>query len=83
VRAPLQRYGWIEQPKLSVMYALGQAVNVYANWGRTFQVLTGSTAPAYLTAGQAAFRPSINTGKELGITFRPIEGTEARLAAWQ
>ena len=37
-------------------------INVYANWGRTFQVLTGSTAPAYMTVGQASYKPSINTG---------------------
>lgn len=83
ISAPLQRYGSIQQPKLSVAYALGAAWNVYANWGRTFQVLTGSTPPAYLTAGQAAFPPSINTGRELGVTFRPGTGTEARIAAWQ
>lgn len=83
ITAPLQRHGWIEQPKLSVVYALTPAVNVYANWGRTFQVLTGSTAPAYLTQGQRTFAPSINTGKELGIKFTPVAGTEARIAAWQ
>jgi iron complex outermembrane receptor protein len=83
VEAPLQRYGWIEQPKLSVVYALTPSANLYANWGRTFQVLTGSTAPAYLTAGQRTFRPSINTGTELGIKLRPFAGTEARLAAWR
>lgn len=83
VAAPLQRYGAIEQPKLSVVYALTPRANLYANWGRTFQVLTGSTAPAYLTAGQRTFRPSINTGTELGIKLRPFAGTEARLAAWR
>jgi len=83
ITAPLQRYGWIEQPKLSVVYALTPALNVYANWGRTFQVLTGSTAPAYLTAGQDAFKPSINTGKELGLKFTPATGTDARIAVWQ
>lgn len=83
VRAPLQRYGWIEQPKLSVVYALGHKANVYANWGRTFQVLTGSTAPAYLTQGQQRYRPSINTGSEIGLKLKPAAGTEARLALWR
>lgn len=83
IRAPLQRSGWIDQPKLSVAYAFTPSLTVYANWGRTFQVLTGSTAPAYLTPGQAAFRPSINTGKELGINFNPADGIQARIAAWQ
>ncbi|MEN5205787.1 TonB-dependent receptor [Stenotrophomonas sp. TWI700] len=83
ITAPLQRYGTIEQPKLSVVYAITPALNVYANWGRTFQVLTGSTAPAYLTAGQDTFRPSINTGKEVGIKFTPAVGTDARIAVWR
>ncbi len=54
-------------PSLSVVYSLTPDLNVYANWGRTFQILTGSREPAYLTAGQKAFKPSIiNTGKEVG-----------------
>ena len=83
VRAPLQDYGTIGQPKLSVVYALTPRTNVYANWGRTFQVLTGATAPAYLTPGQAAMRPSTNTGVEAGIRFSPFDGVQARVAAWQ
>lgn len=45
-KAKLQDYGWIEQPKLSVVYSVTPDVNVYANWGRTFQILTGSEGPA-------------------------------------
>jgi len=81
--ADLQDYGWIRQPKLSVVYSLTPDLNLYANWGRTFQILTGSSEPAYMTPGQAAFRPSINTGKEFGVKFRPLDGTEARVALWQ
>ncbi|MCC4633796.1 TonB-dependent receptor [Xanthomonas dyei] len=83
VRAPLQRYGTIEQPKLSLVYAFTPTTNVYANWGRTFQVLTGSTAPAYLTAGQPDVRPSTNTGMELGMKLGPFHGSQARIAVWQ
>jgi iron complex outermembrane recepter protein len=83
VRASLQDYGTIGQPKLSVVYALTPRTNVYANWGRTFQVLTGATAPAYLTPGQAKMRPSTNTGVEAGIKFSPLDGVQARVAAWQ
>ncbi|NYH47213.1 TonB-dependent receptor [Xanthomonas arboricola] len=83
VRAPLQRYGTIEQPKLSLVYAFTPTTNVYANWGRSFQVLTGPTAPAYLTAGQADVRPSTNTGVELGMKFSPFQGGQARIAVWQ
>lgn len=83
ITGPLQRYGTIEQPKLSVVYALTDSTNVYANWGRTFQVLTGSTAPAYLTPGQGAMNPSTNTGMELGMKFSPFAGSQARIAVWQ
>ncbi|WP_210132610.1 TonB-dependent receptor [Stenotrophomonas rhizophila] len=83
ITGPLQRYGTIEQPKLSVVYAFTDSTNVYANWGRTFQVLTGSTAPAYLTPGQGAMSPSTNTGMELGMKFSPFAGSQARIAVWQ
>lgn len=83
VRAPLQDYGTIGQPKLSVVYTLASNTNIYANWGRTFQVLTGSTAPAYLTPGQAPMQPSTNTGMEAGIKFSPAPGVQARMAVWQ
>jgi iron complex outermembrane receptor protein len=66
-----------------VVYALTPQTNVYANWGRTFQVLTGATAPAYLTPGQAVMRPSTNTGVEAGIKFSPFAGVQARIAVWQ
>lgn len=82
-KASLQDYGWIQQPKLSVVYSVSESVDVYANWGRTFQILTGSSFPAYLSAGQASYEPSINTGKELGVKFRPFDGAEARASVWQ
>lgn len=81
--AALQDYGWISQPKLSAVYNLNANTNVYANWGKTFQVLTGSREPAYLTSGQTAYNPSINTGTEIGIKFKPAPGSEARVAVWQ
>lgn len=81
--ASLQDYGWISQPKLSTVYRITPDTHLYANWGRSFQVLTGSTSPAYLTAGQATYNPSINTGKEIGVKFKPLPGTEARIALWQ
>lgn len=83
LRARLQDYGWIRQPKLSMVYSPAPDLSLYANWGRTFQILTGSGAPAYQVPGQAAFAPSINTGKELGIKFRPAAGTDLRVAAWR
>ncbi|HEX8405270.1 MAG TPA: TonB-dependent receptor [Duganella sp.] len=79
----LQDYGWIEQPKLSMVYNPAPDVSLYGNWGRTFQVLTGSGGPAYLVPNQTTFAPSINTGKELGIKFKPLQRTEMRLAVWR
>lgn len=79
----LQDYGWINQPKLSVVYSPTQAVSVYGNWGKTFQILTGSKSPAYLTPGTAHVKPSLNTGVELGTKVRLSERTEARVAVWQ
>ena len=82
-RAGLQDSGWIKQPKLSMVYSPRQDLSVYGNWGRSFQVLTGSGAPAYLVPGQTRFAPSINTGKEIGIKLKPAARTELRLAAWR
>ncbi|WP_293776051.1 TonB-dependent receptor [uncultured Oxalicibacterium sp.] len=83
VTAPLQDYGWINQPKLSMVYSPTQTLSLYANWGRTFQILTGSRDPAYLTSGQRTFAPSINTGKELGIKIKPTAQSDMRIAVWQ
>jgi len=80
---PLQEYGWIRQPKLSMVYTPSRETSIYANWGRTFQVLTGSETPAYLRPGQTRFEPSINTGKEIGVKFKPTPGADLRLAAWR
>lgn len=81
--SPLQDYGWINQPKLSVVYSPSPAFSLYGNWGRTFQIVTGSRSPAYLTSGTTELTPSINTGIELGSKFRLGERTEARVALWQ
>ncbi|WP_020192110.1 TonB-dependent receptor [Pseudomonas putida] len=83
VKGSLQDYGWIRQPKLSVIYSLTPEIDLYANWGRTFQILTGSGGPAYRVPGQASYDPSINTGKEVGIKFQPFPGAQARVALWQ
>lgn len=80
-RYPLRKYGLISQPKLSVAYTPTQNVNIYANWGKTFQVLTGGTIAYQTTA--AIYQPSINTGYELGVKVRLSPRVEARVAAWQ
>lgn len=83
VSGPLQDAGWIKQPKFSLVYSLDRETSLYANWGRTFQVLTGSRAPAYLTsASQSRFSPSINTGTEVGVKYKPDARTDLRVALW-
>ncbi|MCE1184913.1 MAG: TonB-dependent receptor [Rhodocyclales bacterium] len=82
-RADLQDYGWIRQPKLGLAYTVQPGLELYASWGKTFQILTGSQAPAYLSTGQQAWRPSINISREVGSTWKPWAGGELRLAFWQ
>lgn len=81
--AGLQDYGWIKQPKFSMVYSPAADVSVYGNWGRTFQILTGSVGPAYLVPGQAPFDASVNTGKEVGIKLKPNARSDLRLAIWR
>lgn len=83
VTAGLQDYGWIKQPKFSMVYSPAADVSVYGNWGRTFQILTGSVGPAYLVPGQAPFDASVNTGKEIGIKLKPSARSDLRLAIWR
>lgn len=82
-KARLQAYGWIGQPKLSMVYSPADTLSLYANWGRTFQILTGAGAPAYLVPGQDSFGASINTGREIGIKLKPAASVDLRLAIWR
>ena len=63
------------------MYSVSPFTSVYANWGRTFQILTGGTT-AYQTSA-TNYRPSINTGQEVGMKFKVGTGSDARIALWQ
>lgn len=80
--APINDYGTISQPKLSVAITPGGGVTLYGNYGRTFQIGVG--AGAYLVAPRTAnLAPSINEGYEAGIKFARGRWLEARIAAWQ
>jgi iron complex outermembrane receptor protein len=81
--AGLQDYGWMKQPKFSMVYSPAADISVYGNWGRTFQILTGSGGPAYLVPGQAPFDASVNTGKEVGVKLKPTSRSDLRLAIWR
>ena len=75
-------YGWINQPKISVVYNLNPVNSLYANWGKTFQLLTGG---AYTSGPYASSltSPSVNTGEELGYKFNNGQGIDGRIAVWQ
>jgi iron complex outermembrane recepter protein len=81
--ASLKDHGWIPQPKLSVVHALTPQANVYANWGKTFQILTGSGSGAYPSTPPNSTDPSVNTGYELGTRWQWAPQAEARLAWWR
>ena len=80
LRAPINDYGLVRQPKLSVSYDLAPQAVAYANWGRTFQI--GSGNGAYRTQADD-LSPSINEGWEAGLKWAPRPGLHTRLAVWE
>lgn len=79
--APVNDYGTIGQPKLSVTATPADGVTLYGNWGRTFQIGLGSGA--YLIPPRRTdLAPSINEGWELGARFSSGDAIEARVAWW-
>lgn len=80
MRAPVNDYGLIRQPKLSASYDLSTTTVAYANWGRTFQI--GSGNGAYRTQARN-LAPSLNEGWETGIKWTPLQGLQTRLAYWE
>ncbi|WP_126420470.1 TonB-dependent receptor [Asticcacaulis excentricus] len=81
VAAPVNDYGTISQPKLSVSYAISPQVLGYANWGRTFQIGVGSGS--YLIPPRTVdLEPSINEGWEAGLKFSH-KAVNGRIAVWQ
>ncbi len=80
--APINDYGTISQPKLSVAITPVRDVTLYANYGRTFQIGAGSGA--YLVPPRTTdVAPSINEGYEGGIKVMRGRWLEARVALWQ
>lgn len=80
--APINDYGTISQPKLSVAITPGGGVTLYGNYGRSFQIGVGSCA--YLVPPRTAnLAPSINEGYEAGIKLARGRWLEARVALWQ
>ncbi|AIZ33057.1 TonB-dependent receptor [Pseudomonas parafulva] len=81
-QAPINDYGLIRQPKLSIAWTPWDVAGLYANWGRTFQVGTGAAAYKIPPSHQD-LAPSINEGWETGITFNPTRWLDGRLAYWR
>lgn len=82
VTAPINDYGTISQPKLSVALMPLKGVTVYGNWGKTFQIGVGSGA--YLIPPRVIdLAPSTNEGWEAGVRYAPTSVFEARIALWE
>jgi iron complex outermembrane receptor protein len=79
---PVNDYGTISQPKLSVALTPVPGVTAYANYGRTFQIGAGSGA--YVVPPRVRdLAPSINEGFEGGIKLSQGRWLTARAAVWQ
>lgn len=80
--APINDYGTIDQPKLSVAVLPLAGLTLYGNWGKTYQIGLGSGA--YLIPPRSVdLDPSINEGWELGAKYQAGEVFEGRIAWWQ
>lgn len=74
-------YGLINQPKFSAILTLHPDYSLYGNWGRTFQVGTGTAA--YKVGQVEDLEPSINEGWEAGVKLRPLPWLQSRVALWE
>lgn len=81
-RYPINDYGTISQPKLSVAVTPVPGLTAYANYGRTFQIGVGSGA--YKVPPRTSdLAPSINTGWEAGLKVAQGNWLEGRIALWR
>ena len=82
LRYPINDYGTISQPKLSVAITPVAGVTAYGNYGRTFQIGVG--AGAYKVPPRTTdLAPSINEGWEAGVKLARGRWLEARVALWE
>lgn len=77
---PVNDYGLIKQPKISVVYTFSPEASAYGNWGRTFQI--GSGIDAYRTQPRS-LKPSLNDGWEAGLKLSPLPWLDGRIAYWE
>ncbi|WP_298090205.1 TonB-dependent receptor [uncultured Sphingomonas sp.] len=79
---PLNDYGTISQPKLSVALTPITGITAYGNYGRTFQIGAGSGA--FIVPPRIRdVEPSINEGLEAGMKLAQGRWLTARAAVWQ
>ena len=76
-KLPIVKYGTIWQPKIGALVAVVDGVNLYGNYGRSFQVGVGSGA-----FGLAPLDPSHNDGWEAGVRATPSPRLTVRLGVW-
>ncbi len=81
IRSSINDYDAIWQPKFSAVITPIEGYNLYANWGRTFQI--GVEQGAYHESGAPSLEPSINEGWEVGVKFKPVHNFEGRIAYWE
>jgi iron complex outermembrane recepter protein len=77
-RTPILDFGTIWQPKLSVAVQPHRATQLYASYGRAFQI--GAGAAAY---GAKPLDASKNDGYELGLRTTPHRDLTFRVAVWR
>ncbi len=73
--------GLIVQPKFNVLYELTDSLNLFANYGVSFQAPTGSKA--YLGEQDPGYDFSKNYGYETGAKWQLFEWLNTRLSVWQ
>ncbi len=78
VTSPILDYGTVWQPKLGAILTPLAGFSVYGNYGRSFQIGTGTGA-----FGTAPLRPSTNDGWEVGVSAAPTARITLRAGVWQ
>lgn len=80
--AKINDYGTISQPKLALAILASDAVTLFSNWGRSFQIGAGSGA-YLIPPRQVDLAPSVNDGWELGLKYQTSLHTQLRTTLWQ
>jgi iron complex outermembrane receptor protein len=77
IETPVIDYGTIWQPKLGALATVRDGLNVYANYGRSFQVGAGAAAYSTQPLGH-----STNDGWEAGVRLAPATWLTTRVGVW-